>query len=72
MSKDKKRILYRQKFIDWEHKIYSSLKIWTGQKKRLPICELTAMNLGIILSPHRKREMKDTSFKSWNGCITSD
>ena len=61
MSKDKNRILCRLKFFALEPKIYSSLKVWIGLKTRLPTCEPSAANLGVILSPPSLREMKHIS-----------
>ena len=44
------------------------MKIWIVSKKRFPSCELSAMRLGIILSPHSMRNMKDKFLKSCSGC----
>ena len=62
-SKDKNRLLCKQKFFALNQKICSSLKCWKGRKKRLPICKLAAMNFGVLLSPHSMREMKDISLE---------
>ena len=53
---------------DMKHKVYSSLKSWMGQKKRLPSCKLAVTSYGIFLSPLSIREMQETSLKSWSGC----
>ena len=52
------RRLYRQMFFVFEPRIYKSLKIWTGLKKRLLRDKLAAANFGVILSPHNVREMR--------------
>ena len=55
------RILCTQKFFALDLKIFSSLKIWIGLKKRLPSCKLAATNDGVILSAPSIREMKHIS-----------